>query len=808
MPLPRTSSNGPARGSILVLFAVCALLSIGLGTATLLYTALDRLILHPLSVDHAETLVLAAESRPPVTSWQWFPYSTYQAVQKLKSLESVAAEGSVETVLTDPEGGTPVLAHMVSPNYFQLLGVTAERGAAFSKFGDPNSPSVVLSHNFWITRFGGSASVIGQTISLQGVPLVVSGVMPKRFYGLALDSAPDLWLPLSAQPLLSRKSLNDPEPDRHFSIIARLGRNVTTVYAEQELQALLRTLEKERGEEDPERSGRFLPVNRGSFSLRDQFGNALTLLLWGVALLLVLTCTNVAGLLVVRGLQRQRDNAVRVALGASRFRILRNALTSSMALGLAGGVGGILLAYVSAPYLLRFLPSTRTPIPTSLTPSIWVSFATLMLGLTISVAFGALPAFLASRVAPQEALHGGSATRKTGLLSRSLLVIQTALALVLLASAGLLSRTYYILRHTEPGFDEEHIVVFSINPSLAGNSVKLSSTFGQELLQRIDALPGVRNASLASFPLMQRVGAKASVSLPGQKIPSDAFLNTSMDSVSSSFFDTMGVPLLSGRSLSSGDGARTDPIPTVINRAFARLLFPNQDPIGRSFGSGSPGEIVRASNVVVGVVGDSKYRSLREPFLPIYYDPIEQREDWDSKSYLYVRTANSPSAVIQSARQVLARLAPQIPFSSVRTMETQIADSLWQERLVAVLAVVFSGMSVLMALIGLYSFVAYDTSQRNREFAVRWALGAQRRDIMRLLVKEIGFVLISGIVVGLAICWALSRFLVSMLYGVSPLDPISLMASLLVISVSATIAALAPIRRTITTEPAVVLRSE
>lgn len=780
----------------------------GLGTATLLYAALDRLILHPLSVDHPETLVLGAETRPPVTSWQWFPYSTYQAVLKLQSLTSVAVDGSVDTVLTEQEGATPVLAHMVSPNYFQLLGVAPERGTAFSESGDDNTPSVVLSHSFWITKFGGSPSVIGQTIRLQGVPFLVSGVMPEQFYGLALDSAPDLWLPVSAQPLISTKSLNDPEPDRHFSIIARLGHNITLAQAQQEFATLLRALQKESGEEDPERIGQLLPVNQGTFALRDQFDHALTLLLWGVALLLLLTCANVAGLLVVRGLQRQRDNAVRLALGASRLRILRNALTSSMALGLAGGLGGILLAYLSAPHLLRLLPPTRAPIPANFTPNVWVSFGTLMLALTVSVTFGAFPAFLASRVAPQEALRGGSATRKTGLLSRSLLVIQTGLTLVLLVSAGLLSRTYYILRHTDPGFEAEHILVFSINPSLAGNSVKPSSTFGQELLQRINALPGVKSASLASFPLMQRVGAKASVSLPGQKIPSHAFLNTSMDSVSSSFFDTMGLAILSGRSLSPADGTRTAPIPTVINRAFARLLFPNQDPIGRSFGTGSPGEVALVTNVVVGVVEDSKYRSLRESFLPIYYDPIEQREDWDSRSYLYVRTANSPSSVIQSARQVLATLAPQIPFSSVNTMEAQIADSLWQERLLAVLALVFSFMSVLMALIGIYSFVAYDTSQRNREFAVRCALGAQKRDMARLLAKEVAFVLFSGMALGVAISWVLSRFLASILYGISPFDPISLLLSSLVISASAIMATLLPISRTMSIEPAVVLRNE
>jgi predicted permease len=354
----------------------------------------------------------------------------------------------------------------------------------------------------------------------------------------------------------------------------------------------------------------------------------------------------------------------------------------------------------------------------------------------------------------------------------------------------------------------EHLIAFTVNPGIKGRSAKVLPTFPADLQQRIQSLPGVRSASLASAPLMQRIGMKTTVALPGQKIPSEAFLNTTLDSVSNSFFDTLGIPTLSGRSFTTADALRSGPVPTIINEAFARLIFPNQNPLGKAFGTGAPGRMAAATNVVVGIAGDSKYRSLREAMLPIYYTPIEQRSDWSSEFYLYVRTQGSPASIVQAARKVLSSLDPQLPFSAVITMREQLNESLWQERLLAVLAGIFSVISVLMAGTGLYGLLSYDASQRTREFGIRSAVGAQKKHVAALLLKELIRIVVPGLIIGLLACLLLTRIIASALYGIKPFDPLSLACALLTVGAIGIIAVWQPMRLAMNVDPAVVLREE
>jgi predicted permease len=354
----------------------------------------------------------------------------------------------------------------------------------------------------------------------------------------------------------------------------------------------------------------------------------------------------------------------------------------------------------------------------------------------------------------------------------------------------------------------EHLIAFALNPGVKGPSVKVSPTFPTELQQRIQLLPGVRGASFASAPLMQRIGMKTSVALSGQKIPSEAFLNTTLDSVSNSFFDTLDIQILSGRRFTTADALRSGPVPTIINEAFARLIFPNQNPLGKTFGTGAPGKMAAATHVVVGVAGDSKYRSLREAMLPIYYSPIEQQSDWNSEFYLYVRTQGSPMSIVNAARKVLSSLDSQLPFSAVITMREQLSESLWQERLLAVLAGIFSVISVLMAGTGLYGLLSYDASQRTREFGIRSAVGAQKKDVAALLLNEVARILVPGLAMGLLACLFLTRIIASALYGIKPFDPLSFAGALLTVGAIGIIAAWQPIRRAMNVDPAIVLREE
>lgn len=797
--------------NIAPLFTIWLLLATGLGAAALLYTALERLLLHPLAVSHPETLVRAAENQPPLYSWKWFPYTTYQAMLGMRTLEGVAAEGILDTVLTQNGSSIPVVAEMVSGNYFSILGVKAEQGRTLTPSDDrpgDGENAIVLSHRFYKQQFGNSAFKAGQSLNLQGVPFSVVGVMPEHFFGTSLDTSPDLWLPTSAQPLFSNKPLTDPDRDMSFSIVARLHSGVTLSQAGAEFGNLFHALQKQSGDDYLKSTGVLTPIEEGSFQLRKDFGQALKLMLWGIALLLLLICASIAGVLLVRQLRRERDQAVRLALGATRARLILESLREAIALGLAGAVGGILVSWLFAPLLMRLLPATLTPLPISLTPDVRVDSIIVVLALLLSIGFGVLPAWYGCKANPQDALRGGSATKKSGMLSRVILITQVAGALVLLVGTGLLLHTLYALRHTNPGFDVDHLAVFAVNPSVHERSAQIPSSLALELQQRIQSLPGIRGASLASAPLMQRFGLKTSVALPGQKIPSVAFLNTSMDSVSNTFFDTMGIRILAGRSFLPTDATQTGQVPAVINGAFARLLFPNQNPIGRTFGSGAPGTIAKGTNVIVGIADDSKYRSMREGLLPIFYLPIEKQSAFGSQFYLYVRTAGEPESIVSEARRTLANLAPQLPFSHVTTMEQQVNESLWQERLLSALAVVFSTIALATAGIGLFGLLAYDANQRKREFGIRCALGSQKVAIAGLLIRQMLSILLPGVAIGLVLCFFLGRAISSTLYGVTTFDIPSFTSALLMVLLVTTLASFTPLRSALRIEPARVLREE
>jgi predicted permease len=799
-------------------FTVVLLLSFGLGAAALLSAALNRFLLHPLDVPHPETLVRAVERHPPVTSWEWFPYSLYQAMRSMHTLREVAVEGSIDAAVSLPNGThdavRPILAQMVSGNYFSMLGARPDIGRALGPADEHVSATgvpVVLGYRLWTRTFANSRSLLGSTLTVQGKPFVIVGIMPKSFFGSRIDESPDVWLPLSAQPLLSNKSLTDPDPDRHFAILARLQPGVTLAQAQQEFAGIYRAIHLREKTNDTQAQGSLAPAAEGTFTLRDSFRHALTLLLWGLAALLMMMCANVGGLLLARTARRERDTAVRIALGAGRTRLLATALLESAALGVAGGCGGLALAFLGAPFFVRLLPLGSNATPVSLAPNLAIASVALGLALVLSILFGAVPAWLTSRAMPQHALRRGTSTSRSSTLSRALLALQTALTLVLLVETGLMLRTFSALRHTDPGFDVDHLVSFSLVPEIGGPNTHIASTFPrdlpEDLLRRVQQLTGVRGASLASAALMNRIGLKTSVAMPGQNIVGSAFLNTSLNKVSSDFFETMSMPILNGRAFTATDVDTQNPAPVVINEAFARTFFPGENPIGKTFGNGQPGETAKADNRVVGVVGDSKYRSLREPLLPIFYSPMQLRT-YEGTQYLYVRTQGPPEQIIAAVRNTLAQLDPRLPFSEIVTMQQQVSESLWQERLLAVLAAVFSIVSILMAATGLYGLLAYDASQRTREFGIRIAVGAQRSSVASLLLRDLVRIVLPGAAVGVLLCVLLRRLVASTLYGVQPSDPVSFSVALLAVCAIAAAASCLPVWRTLRIDPATILRDE
>ena len=379
---------------------IVLLLGLGMGATALLYTALDRLLLHPLRVPNADRLVRAEERHPPVTSWTWFPFSLYESMRPMRSFDALAVEGEVDTTFMLGTRTESAVGSMVSGSYFSMLGARAERGRVLTHADDSAGAEVpvVLSHRFWVREFGESAAALGATLYVQGKAFTIVGVMPQRFFGTTLDANPDFWIPLAAQHLLSEKSLTDPDPDRGFSIIGHLRQGVTVAQAQAEFAGVYKGSRQNGGERS---QGFIAPIVEGSFVLRDQFSRALSLLLWGLAALLGMVCASIAGMLVARAARREREIAVRMALGATRLHLAVRAFVESTTLGAIGAGCGLGIACLCAPLFTRLLPAGRTPLPVSLLPGATTDWIIVGLALAVSVVFGTIPAWLASRVAPQ-----------------------------------------------------------------------------------------------------------------------------------------------------------------------------------------------------------------------------------------------------------------------------------------------------------------------------------------------------------------------------------------------------------------------
>lgn len=785
---------------------IVLLLGLGTGAIALLYTALDRLLLHPVQVANQGRLVRVGEVHPPVTSWNYFPYSFYQIMQPMRSFDGLAVEGEVDTAVTSVSGTEPAVGSMVSGNYFALLGARAELGRTLTAADDSAATSIpiVLSHRFWARESSALSAVPGAILHLEGKPFVVVGVMPERFFGTKLDASPDFWLPLAAQAVLSNKALTDPDPDQQFSILGRLREGVTLFQAQSEFSSVYRT---GRGNEEARSSGLIAPIAEGSFAMREQFSRALRLLLWGLALLMSMVCASVAGMLVARAVRREQEAAVRMALGASHLNLANDALIESVALGVLGACNGIGFACLCAPLLKQLLPVTRTPLPISLVPSFGTDCLISALALIVSVIFGVVPSLLTLRVVPQLALRAGKATRRSGKLSRALLIFETAATLILLTVTGLLLHTMYCLRHSDPGFDVQHLVSFTLDLNMRARDGK-SSALAKELEQHVLSLPGVRAAGFSVAEIMGRFGMKTSAALPGQRIASQAFLNTYVNRVSPGFFEALGIPLVKGREFDQQDLLRHSPAPVIANEAFARRFFAGEDPIGKQFGIGDTGQTAKRQFVVVGSVGDSKYHSPREAFLPTFYTTIQSDDVEGSTIYFYVRTTKQPAEIIRAVRAAMFNLDPQIPFSKVETMSERMDESLWQERLLVILAMAFSTISTLLAGMGMYGLLAYDANRRTREFGIRAALGAQRLDISWLMIRELARILVPGFVFGFIVCGLLARTVVPALYGIGPYDAIAWTGALLAVLATGCLALLQPMRRAIASQPAMVLRED
>ena len=784
-----------------------SLLAVGIGANAVIFGALDAILLRTLPARHPEQLVRMVQEVPRIGRRSAFPYSFYRTVlEHSTTLSTAFGEEEEQVAMEKPAPAEEVRVHLVTPEFFDALNASALIGRTLTPADADfqGAPPAVLSYGFWQRRFDGDRAAVGRSLQLHGHTFTIVGVLPREFNGISIETAPDVCVSLRAAPLLETGSRITPMESQYLDLGGRLKPGVTLARAQEEIRAMwLRSIAN-----DPDARTEPLQLDsleHGTSLLRVKFTGALQLLIASVSLLQLMVCANLAGLLVARGARRSGEMAIRLAIGATRMRLVRQMLVESAVLTALGAIGGITLAYFAAPLLERGLPpvrdlaTSRLALAIDFTPNGRVLLYSVLVSALTALLFGMAPALSAARVSLDSVLRG--ARSAGGWKGRQfLLVLQVALCTLLLAGAGLLVRSFRQLRDMDPGFASAQVVSFTANPYLAGYSDAQGTALRLALTERVRQIPGVDSVGAASRPLMRGSGMKTTIVLAGQKPTPADFLNASLNGVTPEYFESVGMRIVAGRNLEPSDFGRPKPMPVVVNQAFVRRFFPEGNPIGRQLGYGSLKDL-SPNFQVAGVVTDAHYRSLREPIPPTMYTLFD-----DGNFILYVRTHRRPETLIQPVRQAFTALDPALPFTEVHTLAEEVDDSAAPERLTAILASIFGIFAALLAAVGLYGLLAYAVAQRHREIGIRMALGAFPRSIARLIGGQALVLVAIGVVLGLAAALLLAPMAGAVLYGVGPSDPLSMVVAALLVALVAALAAFIPAARAARVDPAVALR--
>jgi predicted permease len=828
---------------------VIALLAIGIGANTLVFSLVNELLLKPLPVRNPRNLYLLERVIPDdVRPGTFFQYLVLQDVLQKSSLFSAAVaeqEWTEDQILPMSTGGAIrlVMAQMVSPNYFTELGVRAVAGRVLTEADAANSSTVpaALSYQFWQSQFGGSRDIIGRSIHLKGIPFVVVGVLPREFHSSDIDRAPDVRLPISAAPALLGHTITEIRENRiSFRILARLAPGVSPARAADSIFAPLLSAEDSIrrawnayrkdpmsladldrvARADPGYRLRLEPVGRGISQLRDRFSQALRLLLGGVVLLLLAVCANVAGLLMAKADRRRREIGIRVAVGAGRRQLIGQLLIENLLLALPGALLGALLAFAVSPSLVGLLPPPRdyaqlsSPQILTVVPDARVLLFAVLLTAVCVLAFGLVPAWRATGLSrtwgraqvTRSVLHRAPWRDHRSVAALAPLAVQVGFCVVLLSAAALMLRTFWNLEHLETGLDRAHIVEFTVDPMDAGFNKTQSGSFYRELQERVAALPGVRSVAYASRGLMRNVGFKTTLTPQGVVLPASTFLNASSNEVTPEYFDTLGLPIVAGRNFERGEaGKKLRPV--VVNRAFADLLFPRQSPVSKLLVQGTDGR-KPPDFEIVGVTANAKYRSMREPDPPTVYKMMDPSQGAERSLLMHVRTRGAPASIINAVREAIAGLDPRVPLVEVLTLDQEIRTSLWQERLVALLSAFFGAVSIVLAGIGLYGSLTYSVAQRTHELGIRVAVGARVRHIVQTVCAPFAMAVAAGLAAGVLAATFLVGLTGRLLFGVEPLDPRSFAAAACFVVLCAVAAAVLPAWRAIRIAPSSALRED
>ncbi|MDP9338200.1 MAG: ABC transporter permease [Acidobacteriota bacterium] len=803
-------------------------LALGIGANTAIFSLMDQILLRHLPVKNPDELVILRSPGPKEGHvWsdgddaQSFSYLMFKGLRENHSVVSgMLARFAFNASLSSGGQTERGLGELVSGDYFEVLGVQPALGRLFTADDERSpggSPLVVLSNGYWLQRFGGDPRVLNQSLLVNNTLLTVVGVAQKGFNGIQVGQTPDVFVPITmkGQMTPNRSGLDDWN-DAWIAILARRKTDVSIAQLEAGLTAAYRPLLEQQlavtKKFDPKQRDVFLkktilalPGAAGRPTLQTDSGPALMTLFTLVALVLLIACTNVANLLLAQGASRQREFAIRSAMGASRSQMIRQLLIESSLCAAVGGALGLALGLWLMNILTPEVASTGVSgLTTKLNGpvAVFAASATILSG----ILFGLIPAWRVTRTSITQTLKDQGSTGSAGLshvrFRKVLVAGQVAFTLLLLAGACLFARTLWNLRSQDLGLNPDHVITFSVSPALNGYDIHRSVALMDQMRDRFAALPGVTSVGASELPTLTGTNAGSNITVEGgEKLPDD---HVQVDSVSPGYFASLGIPLVSGREFGPSDNAAAVKV-AVVSEAMAKRFFPKRNPLGLKlvFGGGK----VIPNIQIVGIVKDNKQDHVRSAVAPYVFIPYAQQEKLNGMTF-YIRTRQEPLLIADELRGSVRTLDPDLPVYDLKTLQRVVEEDLFAERLIAGLSASFGVLAAILAALGIYGVLSYLVIQRTREIGIRMALGAGARDVRAIVFKEIRFMVIAGCAIGLPVAYGFGHFSGSLLFGVHANDPEVYVLALGVVTVIAAVACYVPVRRATGVDPIIALRYE
>jgi predicted permease len=828
-------------------FALTVILTIalGIGANTAIFTLVHAVLIKSLPVVDPKTLYRVGDKDDCCVNggfldddgdFDLFSYELYKHLRdNTPEFEQLAAMESGQNMMTVRRGSEPAKAERseyVSGNYFSTFGIAPFAGRMLSPADDTTgaAPAAVISYQAWQSEYGGDPSLVGSTLYIQSQPVTIVGIAPPGFFGDRIrQSPPALWIPLAIEPVIDGENALLHVPDSNWLYaLGRVKPGVSIGPLQAKMSNSLRAWLGSREEYThngrstiiPKQHVVIAPGGAGIQNLQQETGKGLYLLMTISGLVLLVACANIANLLLARGTTRKADTSIRMALGAARSRLIRQMLTESVLLACLGGLAGLAVAYAGTRTILSLAFPDALNLPIQASPSLPVLGFAFLLSLVTGIVFGIVPAWITSHSDPAEALRGvNRSTRDRGALpQKSLIVFQAALSLVMLMSAGLLTKSLRNMEHQNFGIQTADRYVVHLDPAGAGYTPEKLPALYQALEERFAAVPGVQSVGLALYSTLEGNNWGEEVFVEGRPDPGpNAHNGSSWDRVSPKFFETVGQPVIRGRGFTDGDTATSQKV-AVVNQAFVRKFFPKEDPIGRHFGVFE----LKFSGTfeIVGVVADAKYTNPRGEVRPMYFRPLTQQlvvtepnEVMAEGRSLYINSITlhfkqPPQNVDSLVRRTLADIDPNLTVIDLHSLDYQVADNFNQERLIARLTVLFGILALVLAAVGLYGITSYAVARRTSEIGLRMALGADRSNVVCMVLRGAFTQVGLGLAIGIPIALIGGHYMADQLFGVRPWDPVSMAIAIVVLSAAAALAGFIPARRAASIEPMEALRIE